>query len=75
MKLTIDSDDDVYRAAMRIAGKYGQSIEAVITDLARHSAHSVDYRLKRNGVPIFPLRKGGMPVAPEFVNSLRDEVP
>lgn len=29
----------------------------------------------RNGVPLLPMRVGAMPVTPELVNQLRDELP
>lgn len=77
MRTTLAIDDDVLAAAKHLAERERKSVGEVISALARlgltRGARSA--RPVRNGVPLLPTRKGGVPVTLELVNLLRDERP
>lgn len=68
-------DEDVVRAAEKLAREQHRSVGEVISELARRSlpvAQQIEYR---NGIPLLPRRPGNGPVTLELVNALRDEEP
>jgi hypothetical protein len=74
MRTTIDIDEDVLEGAKAIAANRGISTGRVISELARAAlTPRRRFRRVRNGVPLFPPRKGARLVTPELVNRLRDE--
>lgn len=77
MRTTLAIDDDVLAAARHLAEREGKSLGEVISALARHglTRGARSARPVRNGVPLLPTRKGGVPVTLELVNLLRDERP
>jgi hypothetical protein len=75
MRTTLAIDDDVLAAAKHLAERERKSIGEVISMLARRGLNrsARNSRQVRNGVPLLPARKGGIPVTLELVNQLRDE--
>jgi hypothetical protein len=63
MRTTLTIDDDVLAAAKGLAARQNKTIGEVISALSR------------NGVPLLNVRPGAMPVTPEMVSELRDELP
>jgi hypothetical protein len=74
MRTTIAIDDDVLTAAKAIARQRKQTVGKVVSDLARTSLRPPTASGERNGVLLLPVRKPGVIVTPEVVNTLRDEV-
>ncbi len=77
MRTTLAIDDDILAAARHLADRESKSLGEVISALARQGlgrgarkAHMV-----RNGIPLLPRQKAAIPVTPELVNRLRDELP
>jgi hypothetical protein len=77
MRTTLAIDDDVLAAARALAERQHSSIGAVISSLARQALRrqATDPTDTRNGIPLLPSRPDGVPVTPELVNQLRDELP
>jgi hypothetical protein len=77
MRTTLAIDDDVLAAAKHRAEKEHKSLGEVISALARQGLTKAvpNTRAVRNGVPLLPTRKGGVPVTLDLVNRLRDEQP
>ena len=74
MRTTLDIDEDILESAKAIAANRGTTMGRVISDLARASlTPRRSARRVRNGVRLFPPRKGARLVTPEMVNRLRDE--
>lgn len=65
-------DDDVVRAAEKLARDQNRSVGEVISELARRSLPTEQRINRRNGFPLLPER-GGPPVTMELVNALRDD--
>ncbi len=76
MRTTIAIDDDVLAAAKGLAARQRKSIGQVISALARQALRpsSVPHKT-RNGIALLPVRTDAVPVTPELVNQLRDELP
>ena len=77
MRTTLAIDDDVLAAAKHLAERENKSIGEVITGLARQglAKGTPSTSAVRNGVPLLPTRKGGVPVTLELVNQLCDKQP
>jgi hypothetical protein len=80
MRTTLQLDDDVLASARVLARQRGESLGAVISELARLGLHqplaqSAGQASRRNDLLLLPLRTEGSPVDLELVNSLRDELP
>jgi hypothetical protein len=74
MRTTLVIDDDILAAAKAIAHQNQQTIGKVISDLARSSLHPPTASVRRNGVPLLPVRNRAV-VTSEIVNALRDGLP
>ena len=75
MRTTLAIDDDVLAAAKGLATRQRKSIGQVISALARQALRPPAGRGEtRNGVPLLPVRPDTVPVTPELVNQLRDEI-
>lgn len=71
----ITIDDDVARAAQKLAQEQNRSLDDVISDLVRRAlprSGRVEYR---NGLPMLPISNPAAVVTLEHVNALRDEQP
>ncbi len=76
MRTTLAIDDDVLAAAKGLAARQRKSVGEVLSALARQGLKpTISHRGVRNGVPLLPARAGTLPVTPELVNQLRDEIP
>jgi hypothetical protein len=77
MRTTLDIDEDVLRAAKKLAAIRKSTAGKILSELARTalelSQGSVTRR--RNGVPLLPPRPGEQPVTMAMVNALCDETP
>jgi hypothetical protein len=75
VRTTLDVADDVLQAARELAAVRGETIGAVISDLARRGLAGPSSRATtRNGVPLLPRRRPGAPrPTMRLVNDLRDE--
>jgi hypothetical protein len=77
MRTTLAIDDDVLAAAKHLADRERKTVGEVISALARQGL-ARGTRIgttERNGIPLLPARAGAIPVTPELVNQLRDELP
>ena len=75
MRTTLTIDDDVLAAARGLAAREHKSVGEVISALARRALTPRKApRSVRNGVPLLPVRAGVVPVTPELVHQLRDEL-
>jgi hypothetical protein len=72
MRTTLTPDDDVLERARQLADASGDSLGAVISELAREALTSRSARETRNGIQLVPARLGGT-VTLEDVNRIRDE--
>lgn len=77
MRTTLAIDDDVLSAAKHLAERDRKIVGEVISALARQglAKGTRAARAERNGVPLLPSRREAVPVTPELVNQLRDELP
>jgi hypothetical protein len=77
MRTTLAIDDDILAAAKHLAERDRKTVGEVISLLARQglARGSRSTSTQRNGVPLLPSRRGGVPVTLELVNQLRDELP
>jgi len=76
MRTTLAIDDDVLAAAKGLAARQNKTVGEVISALSRQALRPKSASAKvRNGVPLLPVREGSVPVTPELVNQLRDELP
>jgi hypothetical protein len=76
MRTTLTIDDDVLAAAKGLAARQNKTVGEVISALSRQALRPKSASAKvRNGVPLLVVRAGSVPVTPELVNQLRDELP
>ncbi len=76
MRTTLSIDDDVLAAAKALAERQRKTIGEVVSELARKALQPAKLaQRRRNGVPLFPVRKNSGPVTMELINRLRDESP
>lgn len=67
-------DEDVVRAAEKLAQQQGRELGEVISDLARRSLPKTNADITyHNGIPQLPISNPGAVVTMEHVNQLRDE--
>lgn len=67
-------DDDVVRAAEKLAREQDRTVGEVISDLARRALPAESEIVYPEGFPLLPKRPGVV-VTLDFVNALRDEEP
>lgn len=73
MRTTLELDDELLDAARQLATLRGISVGEIISELAQQALAAHSPRKVRNGVPLFPLKKGfGRPTL-KLVNELRDD--
>jgi hypothetical protein len=68
-------DDDVVRAAEKLAREQARTVGEVISELARRSLPAEQQIVYRNGIPLLPISNPGAVVTMEHVNALRDDEP
>jgi hypothetical protein len=77
MRTTLTIDDDVLAAAKGLAVQQRKSLGEVISALSRQALvrTAKPARRIRNGIPLLPPARGPhVPVTPELVSQLRDEL-
>lgn len=73
MRATLDIDDEILAHARRLARQRGQSVGAVISDLARQGLQRTPRARVRNGARLFePVNLASRPTL-ALVNRLRDD--
>ena len=73
MRTTLDIDDDVLLAVKTLSRARHVPAGRLLSDLARKTLTPTAKERERNGVPLFPVTRGGALVTMELVNRLRDE--
>lgn len=75
MRTTLEIEDDVLLAVKDLAARKHSTVGREISEMVRKSlqAGMGTPRKRRNGVPLFPVKRGGATVTMELVNRLRDE--
>lgn len=73
MRITLTIDDDVLEAARALSERRGQSIGAVVSELARRGLAADAALAVRNGICLFPARPDEPAVTPELVRRLTDD--
>lgn len=76
MRTTLAIDDDVLAAAKGLAAQQRKTVGEVISDLVRKSLSSRAPGGKlRNGIPLLSVAGDAVPVTPELVKQLQDDLP
>lgn len=76
LRTTIAIDDDVLTAAKALAARQRKSIGKIISALARQALKpSPSGGGTRNGISLLSVRTDAVPITPELVSQLRDELP
>jgi hypothetical protein len=76
MRTTLTIDDDVLASARGLAARQRKTLGEVISALSRQALQPAASRpVVRNGLPLLPVSAGTVPVTPDLVNQLRDELP
>ena len=76
MRTTLAIDDDVLLAAKGLAAQEHKSLGEVISTLVRQALRpAAGHGGSRNGIKLLPVRGDAMPVTPELVKQLGDELP
>lgn len=73
MRTTINLDDDVLRAARSLADERGESIGAVVSDLARKGLNPVLESAYEQSFPVFVVREGTPLITPEMVDEAAED--
>jgi hypothetical protein len=72
VRTTLDIDEDVLLAAKKLAEQRGVSAGKIVSELVRKGLRRRGTARTRNGVPLFPDRRGAAVVTLDLVNRLRD---
>jgi hypothetical protein len=72
MRTTLDLDEDILQAAKNLAQQRGQTAGQVISALVRTALEPKRGSRIRNGVRVFPLKRGSKVPSMTLVNRLRD---
>jgi hypothetical protein len=72
VRITLDIEDDVLKAAKEIARQRGITVGEALSDLARQSLTRPVASTTRNDLPLFPVKPDAGVVTLEMVNRLRD---
>ena len=76
MRTTLNIDDSALDAAKQLAQQRQQSVGEVVSELintALKSPHIQEGRTRRNGLPLFPVRKGAGRATMELVKELMEK--
>jgi len=75
MRTTLRIDDDVLRAAKTLASQQGESVGAVISELARQGLRrEPQVRYEDGGLPVFEVREDAPVFGPAEVDRALDDV-
>jgi len=72
MRTTLDLDEDILQAAKNLAHQRGQTAGQVISALVRTALEPRGGAKIRNGVRVFPAKRGPKVPSLALVNKLRD---
>ncbi len=72
MRTTLDLDEDILQAAKNLAQQRGQTTGQVISALVRTALEPRSGARSRNGVRVFPAKRGSKVPSLALVNKLRD---
>jgi hypothetical protein len=72
MRTTLDLDEDILQAAKNLAQQRGQTAGQVISALVRTALKPRGGARIRNGVRVFPAKRGSKVPSLALVNKLRD---
>ncbi len=67
MRTTINLDDDVLRVARTLARERGDSLGAVLSDLARRGLRPLAQTAYEGDFPVFKVREDAPPLTPDIV--------
>lgn len=70
MRITLEIDDDVYRAVKELALRRKVGLGKVLSALARSALAGEIREVTRNGIPLFPDRPDGQAVTIDLIKSL-----
>lgn len=73
MRTTLNIDDDVLLAVKVLSRQRRTPAGQVLSELARRALAPKQSTAARNGVPLFPVKRGAQVVTMALVNRLRDE--
>lgn len=73
MRTTINLDDDVLRAARTLARERGDSLGAVLSDLARRGLRPSAQTTYEGDFPVFQVREDAPPLTPEMVEGALED--
>lgn len=73
MRTTINLDDDVLRAARTLARERGDSLGAVLSDLARRGLRPPAQTAYEGDFPVFQVREDAPPLTPEIVEGALED--
>jgi len=72
VRTTLDLDEDILQAAKNLAQQRGQTAGQVISALVRTALEPRGGARSRNGVRVFPAKRGSKVPSLALVNKLRD---
>ncbi len=73
MRITLEIDEDIYRAASEIALKRRVGLGKALSDLARVALAGENKQGTRNGIPLFPVQPDGQVVTIELIKGLEED--
>jgi len=72
MRITLEIDEDIYRAAREVALRRRVGLGKVLSDLARSALAGEIKQGTRNGIPLFPVQPDGRTVTLDLISRLVD---
>ncbi|HEV2854470.1 MAG TPA: antitoxin [Thermoanaerobaculia bacterium] len=73
MKASLRIDDDIYKAAERLASAENRSIGEVLSDLARKGLDAERQQVEEGRFPVFSVSKDSPPITLDVVKSAFDD--
>ena len=74
MRTTVSIDDDVLDAVRYLAGQKKVALGKVLSDLARKGLQKQVEISHKDDFPVFRVSQNAMPMTPEHVKMLEDEI-
>ncbi len=74
MRTTVSIDDDVLDAVRYLAEQKKVALGKMLSDLARRGLQNQAEITRRDDFPVFSVSENAMPMTPEHVKMLDDEV-
>lgn len=74
MRTTLSIDDDIYAIIISFSQQKGLSIGKTVSNLLRQVFEKSPAASKsKNGIPLLPTSKRGVPISMQTINELRDQ--